>query len=281
MAIPIINNWQSYFEHPEEGLGSSYERIILNQILLDFAKKYKVKSVLESPCFGFTGLSGINLAALAKEGINVHLEDHDLGRIAKIAQLWESLNLSMDIRYNPDYRCLDYPRLSFDLSFSFSALWFCQDLPLYLSELAKVSKKCILICVPNRSGLGYKSQVQEYDPQLYPQLAISHIDAPSFIYLLDKLGWVLKEQRLFDCPLWPDIGMSKEDFLHKKLHLNIRRNKEQNKAEEPLNIMAYYRGEDEDFASRMMRYSFLEQHAPQALKRIWAHHEYFLFEPKP
>lgn len=41
MAIPIINNWRSYFEHGDEGLGSSYERIILNNVLLDVVKSMK------------------------------------------------------------------------------------------------------------------------------------------------------------------------------------------------------------------------------------------------
>jgi len=289
MAIPIINNWRSYFEHGDEGLGSSYERIILNNVLLDVVEKYDVKSVLESPSFGFTGLSGINLVALAKEGVRVQLEDHDEERIEMIKELWQSLGQSMDIRYNADYRVLDYPDESFDLSFSFSALWFCQDLRLYLAELARVSKKCILISVPNRSGLGYKSQLQDYSPQRYPYLKISHIDSPSFIYLLDKLGWSLKESRLFDCPLWPDIGMSKEDFLQNKLGIKLRVGKQGGgkseqrtpaKEKEPLSILDYYRGKDDGFAGRMMKYTLLENHAPQSFKRIWAHHEYFLFEPK-
>ena len=293
MAIPIINNWRNYFEHGDEGLGSSYERIILNNILLDLAKKYEIKSVLESPSFGFTGLSGINLVALAKEGIRVNLEDHDEQRIQMIKELWKSLDQSMEIRYNADYRVLDYPDQSFDLSFSFSALWFCQDLRSYLSELARVSKKCILISVPNRSGLGYKSQLQDYSPQRYPYLQISHIDSASFIYLLDKLGWSLIESRLFDCPLWPDIGMSKEDFLQKKLGIKLRVKERGGGAvvqrppvqrarteKEPLSILDYYRGKDEGFARRMLQYDLFERHETQGFKRIWAHHEYFLFEPK-
>ena len=293
MAIPIINNWRSYFEHGDEGLGSSYERIILNNILLRLAQKYEVKSVLESPSFGFTGLSGINLVALAQKGVEVHLEDHDEQRIQMIQELWASLDQSMDIRHNPDYRVLDYPDKSFDLSFSFSALWFCQDLRSYLSELVRVSKKCILISVPNRSGLGYKSQLQDYSPQRYPYLQISHIDSASFIYLLDKLGWSLIESRLFDCPLWPDIGMSKEDFLQKKLGIKLRVKERGGGAvvqrppvqrarteKEPLSILDYYRGKDEGFARRMLQYDLFERHATQGFKRIWAHHEYFLFEPK-
>ena len=280
MAIPIIKSWRSYFDHPDEGLGSSYERIILNKILLACVDEYQVQSVLESPCFGFTGLSGINLLALAKKQISVQLEDHDEERIGLIKELWQSLNLSAKIRYNPDYRVLNYPDQSFDMSFSFSALWFCQELPRYLEELARVSKKCIFISVPNRSGLGYKSQLQDYDPQVYPQLKISHIDPASFIHILSKLGWSLKKRQFFDCPLWPDIGMSKEEFLSKKLKINLPTKVRNKQAQTPaLNILGYYQDKDPSFEAKMLRYSLLERYATAAFKRIWAHHEYFVFEP--
>ncbi len=87
MAIPIINNWESYFHHPDEGMGSSYERVILNDILLEIVKRYQIDSVLESPAFGFTGLSGINLMELARQGIRISLEDHDASRLELIRDL--------------------------------------------------------------------------------------------------------------------------------------------------------------------------------------------------
>ncbi len=57
MAIPIVNIWKNYFSDPDEGLGSSYERVIINHFLNKIVRNFKVESVLEAPCFGFTGLS--------------------------------------------------------------------------------------------------------------------------------------------------------------------------------------------------------------------------------
>lgn len=280
MAIPIINNWESYFHHPDEGMGSSYERVILNDILLEIVKRYQIDSVLESPAFGFTGLSGINLMELARQGIRISLEDHDASRLELIRDLWSQAQLSLDSRFNPDYTKLDYPDKSFGMSFSFSALWFCQNLRAYLQELARVSSRCIFISVPNRQGMGYQSQLQDYSPARYPELKPAHIDPPSIVSILSKTGWELKRSALFDCPPWPDIGMSKEDFLERKLGIRLARKQvEAAKSKPPLCIMDHYLDKDPGFPERMRRLAFVEKHAPQAFKRIWAHHYYMLFEP--
>ncbi len=66
----------------------------------------------------FTGISGINLLNLARQGIKVSLEDQ-FGTPRKIRELWQELRL-LDIKYNPDYVQLDYPEKHFfDLGFNF------------------------------------------------------------------------------------------------------------------------------------------------------------------
>ncbi len=280
MAIPIINNWQSYFEHRNEGKGSSYERVILNDILMEIVQRYGVRTALESPSFGFTGLSGINLMYLAKEGVRVSLEDHDETRLMMIQDLWQEAGLPLQSAFNPDYKRLDYPDAAFDLGFCFSALWFCEDLASYLQELARVSRRCIFISVPNRMGLGYKSQLKDYTPEKYPFLRPAHIDPASVISILKREGWQLVQSSLFDCPPWPDIGMSKEDFLHQKLGIRLPQKASTEAATPPLCIMDYYLDKDPGFAMRMRRLSFVEKNAPEAFKRIWAHHYYMLFTPQ-
>lgn len=278
MAIPIINSWEKYFSNPHEGLGSSYERIVLNDLLLKTADKYEAESVLESPSFGFTGISGINLIALADAGLQVTLEDDDAHRLELIRDLWSTLDRSLQARHNPDFSRLDYPDGSFDLSFSFSALWFVPDLKRYLSELSRVTAKAIFISVPNRTGVGYKMQLRDYSPAKYPQLRLSNIDPPSIISILKGLGWKLQESGCFDCPPWPDIGMTKEELLGKWLprapKALTKAEKEEN---ERISILSYYSGEDPGFEERMRGYQWFEKLAPEALKRVWAHHFRMVF----
>lgn len=271
MAIPIIKDWEKYFSNPHEGLGSSYERIILNDLLYRVSDIYVIHNALETPAFGFTGVSGINLAGLAKHGIQIHLEDHDEQRLMQIEKVWQDLGLVLNSKLNSRYESLDYPDNSFDLTFSFSALWFVQDLPRYLAELARVCRKCILICVPNRSGLGYKMQIKEYSPLLYPYLHPQHIDPCSIQYLLSKHGWKMIESDYIDCPPWPDIGMPKDLWLAKL------KGKAASEAKQTVSILPYYRDEEPGFATRMHSLSFLERHAPIWFKHYWAHHRYMLF----
>ena len=277
MAIPIIHNWETYFTNPHEGLGSSYERIILNQLLEQVCSTYQVSSALETPSFGFTGLSGINLAGMAKQGVSITLEDNNPHRLDLIRDLWQNtLQLPLHTQLNTDYSTLDYPDRSFDLAFNFSAMWFTSDLGAFISELCRVCKKAILICVPNTQGLGYRMQIKDYSPKLYPELHLNHIQPQSIIYLMGKAGWQLKSQGYIDCPPWPDIGMSKESFLNKHLH---RHNKEERSESKCVSIVPYYRDQDPGFKQQMLKLSFVERLAPQWFKRYWAHHYHLLFIP--
>lgn len=281
MAIPIINDWEKYFTDPHEGLGSSYERVVINDLLKRTADRYGVKSVLESPSFGFTGISGINLLSLADLGIRVYLEDHDERRLDLIGKLWSELGRPLQTAYNRDYRKLDYPDSSIDMYFSFSALWFAQDLPCFLREVSRVTDKVIFISVPNITGLGYKMQIKDYSPQKYPDLRLGNIDRKSIIFILSKLGWKLREAGWFDCPPWPDIGMAKEDLLAKWLPAALgslirKRGSDARKA--PLSILDHYAGKDPDFSARMMKHNWLEKFAPRVWKKYWAHHYHMVFD---
>ena len=277
MAIPIIHDWERYFSNPHEGLGSSYERIILNELLLKVVQEYGVTSVLEAPSFGFTGISGINMLLLGKMGLQITLEDNEPRRLELIRDLWQNqLHISLKTKLNSDYTHLDYPDSAFDMGFNFSAMWFTKDLAMFIREFCRVCAKAILICVPNRGGIGYKLQIRDYTPEAYPEIQPGHIDAKSIIPLMHRQGWRLVSKGYIDCPPWPDIGMDKERFIGK-----ILKRKEHKQAPVPVSILPYYRGEDSSFKSRMLRYAFVERCAPDAFKKFWAHHYHLLFVPDP
>lgn len=277
MAIPIINDWKKYFSNPHEGLGSSYERVVINDLLLRIVSQHGIRNVLESPSFGFTGLSGINLVELAQNGVAVTLEDHDRERLALIQALWDRLQLPLQCAYNVDYKYLNYPQTAFDMSFSFSALWFVSGLPAYLRELCRVTAKLIFISVPNTHGFGYKMQARDYSPDRYPELRITHIDPRSIRYIMHRQNWELMESGLFDCPPWPDIGMTKEDFLHLPKKLPSQNTISERKV---VTILDYYLGKDPGFPERMRRFGIVERMAPRIFKRYWAHHYYMVFRKR-
>lgn len=278
MALPILNNWESYFDDHHEGLGSSYERIILNRLLLNLKRRYKITSVLEAPCFGFTGISGLNSLVLSRSGCQVTLLDHEPERVERIRQIHHELNAEIDVKISSSYHTLPFSDKSFEFSWNFSSLWFVEDLTAFLSELDRVTVKAILLCVPNRQGIGYKWQKAHSGIPAGLVFNEQNIDPGLLKSELKKLNWMLVREDYIDCPPWPDIGMSKEEFLGNYLS-RIKLRQISNKPVKPVSIIDFYSGKDSGFAERMLKFSVLEEHAPTCFKKLWSHHFWMLFEP--
>ncbi len=279
MAIPIIRFWENYFiENRDEGLGSSYERVVLNQKMESICNRYNATYILEAPVFGFTGLSGINSLNLAVRGRKISIVDHDKHRLALIRSVWQEVGQPLHAVYVNTYNALPFPDLEFDLSWNFSALWFVNNLESFISELSRVTSRAIMICVPNRVGAGYLSQKYLGRKNLDEYLKEDNIIPANFKKLLEKFGWYLVERAFIDAPPWPDIGMPKEKFL-RILHLQWLL-PENGENKDSMTIMDYYLGKDPDFPRKMMQHFWFEKHVPWIVKRFWAHHRYFLFERK-
>jgi len=273
MAIPIIKNWKDYYIDHDEGLGSSYERVVLNLKLLSLCQQHKVESILEAPTFGFTGISGINSIYPAQKGITVNLIDHDKSRLDYIKRTWKELDLDVNLLYSSEYNNLPLTDKSIDLSWNFSALWFVQDLKKFFEELSRITKKVIVICVPNRAGIGYLIQKYLGKKDMKKFLTEEYIFPKNIIENMKDLGWQLIEKDFIDNPPWPDIGMHKEKFL-KTIGLSFLV-KEQKR--EPLSILNFYNGKEPDFQTKMLKYFWFEKKSPRIVKRFWSHHRYFIF----
>lgn len=278
MAIPILKTWANYFiDNPNEGLGSSYERVVLNSKLQQIIGRYECQSLLEVPIFGFTGVSGINSMNVAKSGIPVTLIDNAKSRLEMVKEVWSKSNLSAEFRFQRDFRKIELLSDSIDMSWNFSALWFVNDFAKFLAELTRVTKKVIMICVPNRSGLGYLSQKYISGADLRTVLHEENIIPKNIIAGMKELNWNLVERNYIDCPPWPDIGMDKRDFL-KIFHLDFILSSKSEKVDEKVCILDHYKGKDPDFPEKMMKYFWLEKILPKFCKSIWAHHKFLIFE---
>ncbi len=273
MAIPILRTWAKYFENSDEGMGSSYERIILNKKIERIIKSFRIKSILEAPAFGFTGVTGINSMQFAKNGIETTILDNESFRTEKIKQVWEKVGISANIQTVKNFEKLSFEDNHFDFSWNFSALWFVQDLHKFLSELSRVTKKVIFLAVPNRLGIGYITQKYLGKDDMKKHLIEENIIPNNFIKLMKELNWSLLDSDFIDCPPWPDIGMPKEKFLKIfKMDWLIKEEEPQ-----PISILDWYQDLDLDFEEKMLKLDFLEKNAPWIFKRFWAHHRYFLF----
>jgi hypothetical protein len=114
----------------DEGLGTVYERFRLNYIFRDILQKYDIKSILEYPIYGMTGVDGINSVYFAQQGLGVDLVDCDQQRLEKIRGYWQLLGLEDKLATHyvsvSDMSKPDLPENSYDLVWNFAALWFYQ-----------------------------------------------------------------------------------------------------------------------------------------------------------
>jgi len=281
MAIAILKSWQSYFDvDRDEGLGSSYERVILNRVLENLCKRYAVETVLEAPCFGFTGLSGINSLGLAKAGVSVSLLDHDQERLKRIRAVWSEVGQQVKAQYVPDYDTVPFASRAFDMSWNFAAMWFVADLSHFAAELTRVTSKVIVIGVPNRTGLGYWLEKLAAGVDVGAVVREENIVPRNIVRAMARCGWKLVSYEYIDAPPWPDIGMKKEDFL--RFFRLDRWFASRPSAELPRarTVMDYYTGADPGFEREMLRYAWWERLAPRPIKFFWAHHRMLRFEPR-
>jgi len=276
--LSILDSWPSYFDNWDEGLGTTYERVILHRYFEELKRHYGVQTVLEVPSFGMTGISGINSLWWASQGITPTVVDDNEQRIARSQQVWNSIPLPVKfIRHSPDQR-LPFADESFDLSWNFASLWFVKNMQQFAAELMRVTRKVIFICVPNSNGIGYKLRYfmdKNLPEDFYPQ----NVLPKSFLPYFTQGNFKLRRKGYLDIPPWPDIAMKKEDML-RKAGLGFLLKKKEDKQPQPESrtcIVDYFNGSRPQLTQEILKYSFLE-HAPFPLKQVWGHHRYFIFE---
>ena len=273
--LSIDLTWQHYFEDHHEGLGTTYERFILHQYFEKIKRKYSVQNIFEAPSFGMTGISGINSMWWAGQGIPVTLMDDDQERLKLIAQVWKDIGFDVELVYGKEFDSLPFANGCFDLSWNFAALGFVRELEEFLKELTRVTRSVIFICLPNRTNLAciIRSRMAESKSR-----SMNSIHPLYLRKIMGELNWRIEETGYFDVPPWPDIAMKKEDLL-RDLGLKWLADRLKSKGNDGLCILNYFSGLNKRMEQEIQKYAFLE-HGPPILKKIWAHHQYFIFVPK-
>ncbi len=275
--FPIIDTWPDYFENSHEGLGTVYERFLLHRFFERLKQDYAIRSVLEVPSFGMTGVSGVNSLWWARQGVVPVIMDNDLLRLQKVRQVWHNLHLQARFVYDRDFATLPFADGTFDLSFNFAALWFVPRLIPFLNELNRVTSKAIFISVPNRFGMGYQLRLH-WPGASKPALYFQNVRAGAFVPPLRSLGWKLAESGYFDIPPWPDFPFKKEVLLQRlKLGFVLKALKRKaNGSNQRISILDYFSGVRPQLDKEVLKYGFLEK-APWPIRLLWAHHRYYLF----
>ncbi len=270
-------NWEQYFLNYDEGLGTTYERFILHRYFFSVWKRFNIRSVLEVPSFGMTGISGINSLWWAKNAVPVTIVDNNRQRLQCISEVWKQMGLELSQIYSEDYSVMPFESKSFDLVWNFASLWFVRDFPTFLKEITRIARKAVFICVPNRSGLGYLAR-RIFGRESSSAIFEENIIPSKIIHTMDRLHWKIEEQGFFDIPPWPDIAMKKEDML-RLIGMGKMADHLAASDDSGICILDYFSGSNINLEKEVLKYDFLEN-LPSFLSAFWAHHRYFLFTLK-
>jgi len=274
----LLGNWRHYFETRHEGLGTTYERFVLHKYFRGLREKYGIKTILEAPVFGMMGVSGINSMWWVRHGAEVTLVDHNRERMTWIKEIWAELSLKVHVVLDPGtYSSLPFRDGEFDLSWNFAAVHPLPNAEGLLRELARVTRKVIWIAIPNPVNLFRLVCGSITDHSSYAKQG--GVSSMIVADAMTKAGWQLRESGYLDVPPWPDIAMSREDFLRKIGMTRIAHRLEKSiNSESRICILDYYSGRKPRMKQETCRYGRWEN-GPRWLKKVWAHHKYFLFTP--
>jgi len=237
-------NWKQYMEDYDEGLGTVYERFMLDEYFKKLLSKHNVKSVLEVPIFGMTGVSGINSVYFARNGCKVTLIDDNDERIKDIKKVWGEINEDVDVGLNKNFSELPFNDNSFSLVWNFAALDHVEDVDSLINEMFRISSDLVLIFIPNKF---FSKGKVEYSK-------------------IKKKGNVIDEG-IIDVPPWPDTKISIKRSIGKTESKKWR-----------WSMVDYLKG-DEGVKNKIMKYTFVEKFPlPWRLKLVWAHHRFLLFK---
>lgn len=277
-VLSILDTWPEYYAHMDEGIGTTYERFILHRYFEVLKEKYQVKSLLETPSFGMTGVSLINSLWWSSQGIKPTVLDTNDERIEKSAKVWQSIPLEVNLQKIEDAGDVPFAENAFDMSWNFASLWFVKNMPDYVSALCTATKKVIFICVPNANGIGYHLRTK-FNNEVIPDFYMENIKPKNFVHLFENNGWQKQSAGYLDIPPWPDIAMKKEDMLRKAgLGFLVKESEQGETTFEKKCIVDYFAGTNKDLESNILKYDFLEK-APFPVKQMWGHHRWFIFEP--
>jgi SAM-dependent methyltransferase len=272
----------------DTGMGTTYERFSLKRLLGNLMRQYEIRSVLEGPIDGITGIAGINSLTFAKKGarVSVVLPNQETANYAR--HIWEKEGCrDRGTFFVIGASRFDFPDDSFDLVWNFNALPRIDNFIKVVTEMVRVSKRYVLIFVSNRSNYGF------WVHRLHHKVAKAEWDHGD-IALMDteRIGRILQEkdmriiQKLFvDIPWWPDVDilMSKlaSDLLPFLRPLLKKTQQHDQRYKWDVNNLPYFDKEKyRDLHLKMNRLGFIERTSITPLKALFAHHRGILAEKK-
>ncbi|MEW6684975.1 MAG: methyltransferase domain-containing protein [Candidatus Edwardsbacteria bacterium] len=139
----------------DEGLGTVYERRVMQNFLSRLQEEYGIRIVLESPADGISGMPGLNSLEFGKRKGEVILSSPSLKLLTKVRVIWEKEETMDKVQLiQSEVNLFPFSSNSFDLVWNFCILERFFRPEVFVSEMKRVSRQYILLVIQNRYNVG-------------------------------------------------------------------------------------------------------------------------------
>lgn len=191
----------------DEGIGTVYERRLIDAYLLKLMRQYGLQNILETPADGVTGVPGINSLEFARHGARVVLANPVPAMLEKAAMVWNKQGLRDQAEFHhAEADSLPFQDNEFDLVWNFCMFERFDPPDVVLAEMARVAKGYVMIMNQNYRNWGtpvhklyHKWADLEWDHGYVPLMSQEAIIAS-----MKRTGLEVLEVGCIDTPPWMD-----------------------------------------------------------------------------
>jgi len=256
----------------DEGIGTIYERMVIDDFFRELQRDRNISTVLENPADGVTGVPGINSLEFARAGGEVWLTNPSQMMLDSARLVWQHQGLIERVHFTRcDVDDTPFGDNSFDLVWNYCMFERFRDPAPLVAEMKRVSNRYVLIMTQNASNLGtlfhkmyHRLCDLEWDHGYEPQMAFGAIR-----HALTDQGMKVELEGSVDIPPWMDTwdmplrGELKQMLsrLGKRWEWKIEKQGERT----------------DSSASRVVNFvRDIEVNLPEWFRRFQAHHLYLL-----
>jgi hypothetical protein len=255
----------------DEGIGTVYERLVIDDYFRKLQAEGSIRSVLESPADGVTGVPGINSLEFARNGGIVWLTNPSQKMLDGAQYIWKQLDMVDKVHLRKcEIDDTPFEADKFDLVWNYCIFERFRNPSSLLSEMKRVSRRYVLIMTQNSFNFGtffhkiYHNVADlEWDHGDTRQMTFSAIRKA-----IEEQGLQIEDEGSIDIPPWMDTwdmplrGVLKEvlALLGKDWEWKIEESEEENGS-----------------TSRLVDFlCSIERNLPEWFRRFQAHHLYIL-----
>lgn len=262
----------------DTGLGTTYERYALNKLLIRMARELDIRTVLEGPFDGMTGIAGLNSLVLARHGAQVCVVLPNREMASQAESAWEAADCRSHGTFvvSPEPK-LQFPDSSFDLVWNFNVISRLENFAEVLSEMLRVSRRYVLLFVPNRRNYGFWLHRLHHrvSGEPWDHGPVELLAPEPWQRTMEERGLEVHKPMWVDIPWWPDIvdvGQMMVDLFPFTKPLAARARPENRYCWDARNLPYFDPSRYPEVHARLERLSFIENSRLPIVKKLFAHH---------